>query len=88
MQEIFTTVKISNNKEVVIYEGNGLNLFTAMSKAKGDTGIMLKNLILQLVTINGIRITEDELDQMPIKDVSYLCEVMGTMMANNFLNGI
>ena len=88
MKEVFTTIQISTGTTITIYEGNGLHYFTALSKSKGDTGILIKTLILQLAYIGKVLITEDQLDKMPIKDCSYLTEVIGTMLSNNYIGGL
>lgn len=88
MIEVFTTIKLSNGVEATVYEGNGAHFFAAMSASKGDSGLMLQKLCLALTQINGKPLKEKELLELPIKDVSYLSEVIGIMMSNSFKNGV
>lgn len=43
---------------------------------------------MELVVINGKKITEPELNEMLIKDVSYLTEIVGNMMSNHYNLGL
>jgi hypothetical protein len=88
MKEIFTTIQISNGTTLDIYEGTGLEFFIALSVSQGKTGALIKSLISQLVYVKGKLITETEIDDLPIKDASYLTEVISTMLSNNYIGGL
>lgn len=85
--EIFTTVDLAIGR-VDVLEGKGIHFFNALTRAKGDSSIIIKTLILELVVINGKKITEPELNEMLIKDVSYLTEIVGNMMSNHYNLGL
>lgn len=83
-QKIFSEVILQNSKNVQILEGNGLQFFDALSKSQGDTGILIKHLILCLVIVDGKPITNIELDEMNMKDASYLTQVIGLMLTEDY----
>lgn len=85
--EAFMEFDMPSYGKAIVLEGFGKHLFNAISKSKGDAGIMIKYLILELLLIKGKPVTEDFLDNMPIKDVSYLYLVIGTMLDGGFSNG-
>lgn len=72
--------------KVGLIEGKGFHYFNAMMK--GKDGNFLKFLILELLLIDGKPVSEEVIDQMSLKDVSYLVTVVGTMMEDKFKNGI
>lgn len=80
--EIFTTVTLPISGEATILEGKGKHYFSALLKSKGDSSLMIKFLIMEIVHINGRKLTEDQLDDMHIRDISYLSSVIGSMMSN------
>lgn len=86
--EYFSEVKLSNNSIAQIVYGKGLHFFNALSKSNGDSGLMIKHLILELVIIDKSPLTESKLNQMEIKDVSYLSEVIGLLLSDKYRNGI
>lgn len=71
--------------KVGLIEGKGIHWFIAMTKSKGDVGLLFKNLLLQLLFVNDKLVDEKFIDNMPIKDASYLTGVLGTMMEEKFL---
>ena len=85
-QEIFSKVTLENKTEAFIIEGKGLHFFNAMNNCKGNTALLFKYLIMELVFIRDKKITEKELNNMHMKDVSYLTEVIGLMMSNDYKN--
>lgn len=84
MNEIFTTVTLPMGGSASIFEGKGKHYFSAASKAKDDSSLILKYLILELVQIKGKNLTEPELDEMHLRDVAYLFTVVNTMLSDNF----
>jgi hypothetical protein len=86
-EEVFATVDLAIGK-VDILEGKGIHFFNAMEKSNGDSIIILKMLMLELVVLNGIKIKQYQLDEMLIKDISYLSEIISNMMSNSFKAGI
>jgi len=86
-EEVFATVDLAIGK-VDILEGKGIHFFKAMEKSNGDSIIILKMLMLELLVLNGIKIKQHQLDEMLIKDISYLSEIIANMMSNSFKAGI
>jgi hypothetical protein len=86
--EIFTTVKLPICGEATVFEGKGKHYFKAMLNARGDSILMIKYLILEIVQINGKKLTEQQLDEMHLRDISYLSTVIATMMSNDFPEGL
>lgn len=70
--------------KVGIIDGKGIHYFSALNKTQGDTSKFLKYLVLELLVVEGEFVTEEYLDNMCLKDVSYLITVVGEMMGNNF----
>lgn len=70
---------------VGLIEAKGEHYFRALSKAKGDSGLLFKFLLLELLLVNDKFVDEKFVDQMQLKDVSYLVTVVGTMMENKFI---
>ena len=85
--EIFTTVNLPVSGTCDILEGKGRHYFRALIKAKGDSSLMIKYLIIELAKPNGKDLTEDMVDEMHLRDISYISEVIGTMMSNEFSGG-
>jgi hypothetical protein len=83
--EIFSEIKLPTGLNAIVFEGKGKNYFSALTKSKGDSGLIIKFLIIETVKIEGKEITEEQIDNMHIRDVSYLSEVVGLMMNNDFL---
>lgn len=86
--EIFATVKLPTGGEAIVIEGSGMHLFLAMSKSGGDSGMLIKHLVIQLTMINGKPITEKQIDSMHIRDANYLTTVISTMMSDKYIDGI
>lgn len=70
--------------KVGLIEGKGVHYFKAMRNCKGDMSNFLKFLVLELLVIDGLFVTEEQLNDMSLKDVGYLVTVIGTMMDDNF----
>lgn len=68
-------------KEVQIIEGNGFHYFEAFLRCGTHSMLISKYLILQLVKIEGKLITEDQLNEMHIRDVIRINEIVNTMMS-------
>lgn len=83
-EEKFTTTMLSSGVRVTINEVKGTHLFAAMSKSKGDTGLMMSELLQQSVVIYGKLITEDELSALPACDVLALMDIIGINMGPGF----
>lgn len=85
--EIFTTVQLPVLGTCDILEGKGRHYFRALIKAKGDSSLMIKFLIIELAKPNGKDLTEDMVDEMHLRDISYISEVILAMMNNEFSGG-
>lgn len=86
--DYFMHLDLPTYGKVGLIEGKGIHYFSAMMKGKGDTSMFLKFLILELLVVNGNFVTEEFLNEMSLKDVSYLVTVVGTMIEDNYKNGI
>lgn len=80
-KQVFTTVTTPSNLTVKMHELTGKDFFAAMSYAKGDNGLLIKSLLMSSCTIDGKAVTSQELDDMDIRDVSYLGEVIGLLLS-------
>lgn len=86
-EEKFTTITLPMGGQCEILEGKGFHYFNATLRTKGNTGLLFKYLILELVRINGKQIEETELDEMHIRDISYMSETIALMM-NDGVQGL
>ena len=86
--EVFFESNIQNVGNVSIIEAKGIHFFKAMSKTKDDSSFFLKYLLLEIVYVNGEKITISQLDNMLIKDVSYLTTVVSQLLDDGFKEGI
>lgn len=64
-------IKLSDGRIAKIKEGKGKDLFWAQ-KYTTDASEIGKLLMVRLIEIDGKPITEEELDEMPMKDVLLL----------------
>jgi hypothetical protein len=87
-KEIFSTQDYPNIGKVTILDGKGIHWFNAMIKAKGESALVTKFLMLELILINDKPMTEEQLDNMLLKDISYFNVIIGQMMSNDFVGGI
>lgn len=81
MNDIYTTLTLSDGRKAVIIEGRGEHVMLAMMKA----GIAQANaitffLICELTSINGKNITIEELKALCIGDTVALANVISTQM--------
>lgn len=79
--EIFIQMIIPVLGEITILELKGKNIFSAMSNSKGDPSILSKYLIMEVVIVDGVKITEEQINEMNGADVSYLITVINTMLS-------
>jgi plasmid maintenance system killer protein len=64
-------IKLSDGRIAVIKEGKGKDLFFAQRHAS-DPSDIIKLLMVRLTEIDSKPITEEDLDEMPIKDLMIL----------------
>jgi hypothetical protein len=67
--------------EIQVLEGTGLHYLTAMAIANGNTGLLVKELIFQLVKIDGKLITPLQLNELHMRDTIRIVDIIGTMMS-------
>lgn len=79
-KELFTDVVLPHGQNASIYEATGKDLFKAMTYSEGDTGKMIKSLMMSTVKIENKFVTENQLDNMRIQDVAYLSSVISAMI--------
>lgn len=82
--EIFTTVNLPVSGTCDILEGKGIHYFNALKKAKGDSSLLIKFLIIELAKPNGKDLTEQVVNEMHLRDISYISQVISMMMSNEF----
>jgi hypothetical protein len=80
--EVFTKTELPNGGEATIYECKGKHYFKAILRAKGEILIISKYLILEVVKVNGKFMTEDEIDEMNVRDIAHLSEIVNSMLSN------
>jgi hypothetical protein len=81
-KQIFTKTTLPTGVEAVIYEGYGHHLFRALRLANGDTTQMAKYLLMQLLEVDGKSLTEEDVDNLHIRDAVFASEVIMSMMSN------
>lgn len=84
----FSTVELSTGQTATIYEGYGVHFFNALAKTKGDTSIICKYLIIELVEIEGKKLDETNIDSLHMKDVTHLSQIIGLMLSPEYKQGI
>ena len=80
MDNIFATVETPSGFTARILDGKGAHFFRAMQACKGDTSVIAKYLICELVIINSTPVTPAMVDEMSIQDISYLSEVISLQL--------
>jgi len=75
-----------NGQTAEIRECSGLEYFSAMKSAKGDSSQIVKFLIIELVRIDGKNISEKDVNEMHIKDIIFLSDVLNIMMSPDITN--
>ena len=83
-KEEFTVINLPMGRECVILEGKGKHYFNAMLLAGGNELKFVKYIILELALIDGVLLTENEIDNMHIRDTNAISEVISLMMSNEF----
>lgn len=81
-EEVFTTIDLPVSGKCDILEGKGLHYFNAMANSKGDNSQLIKFLMLELVLVDGKKVTEEQLSNMHMRDVMYISEVINTMVSS------
>lgn len=66
----------------ICYRWNRKTLFSAMSWAKGDPFLLLKSLMIQLVLVDEKHVTEDYIDNLSMRDVIMLTNVIQSMLTD------
>lgn len=85
MEEIFTTVELPIAGKCEIIEGRGRHYFKALILANGNAGLIMKYLMMELCVVKDKKLSESDLDGMHIRDISYVSEVIATMMSNDLI---
>lgn len=80
--EVFAKTTLPTGLEAVIYEGYGRHWFRAISLAKGHTYLVFKYLLIELLEINGKPLTEEDIENLHLRDIAFLTQVIESMMAN------
>lgn len=79
-EEVFTSVDLPVFGKCNILEGKGIHYFSALIKSKGENSQIVKFLMLELVLINGKNVTEDQLNEMNMRDIFYISQVIEAML--------
>jgi hypothetical protein len=83
-ENVFSKVTTPTGLNLEILEGKGRHYFKALSKSKGDSGLLIKYLIMQLVVFENKNNILKQVDEMHMRDISYLGEVIALMLSNDF----
>jgi len=83
MTEIFTTVTLPMGGSATIFEAKGKHFYQAVIKANGNSSLIAKYLMIEVVKINNEALTEEYVDDMHLKDIVYLTECINIMMSND-----
>lgn len=79
---IFTRTTLPTGSEAVIYEGYGRHYFRAQRLANGNATEFVRYLLVDLLEINGKPLTEEDVDNLHIRDITFATEVLVSMMTN------
>ena len=75
----FTKIKLSDGAVCEIVDPKAKHFFAAVEKAKGITSLLSKYFIIEIVKINGNKISNEYFDEMPMADVSHIIECMNVL---------
>ena len=81
--DFFTTVELPVAGKCQVLEGKAKHYFAAMKRSNGDNSLLIKYLIMELCCFNGHMLSEKEIDEIHIRDISYLAQVIGLMMSDD-----
>ena len=81
-EQAFTTLDLPTGLKAVLYEGYGRHYFRALRLAQGDTTQLMKCLLILLLQIEGKNLTEEDVDNMHIRDINFAAEALMAMLSN------
>ena len=87
-EEIYMNIDLRGYEDSKIIEAKGKHYFKAFRDSKGETSEMIISLITQLVIVDGQKMTRQMIDDTPLDEISYLTEVISTMMNKKYTDGI
>jgi len=73
-------LELSDGRKAIIREGKGKDLFWAYQSANSPNEI-LKLLMVRLVEIDGKKITEDDLEELPLQDAILLTSKFSELLS-------
>ncbi len=79
---VYTKTDLPTGVKAIIYEGYGRHYFKALSKAHGDNTLLVKYLLVELLEVDGKALTEEDVDNLHIRDINFAAEVIVNMMSN------
>lgn len=79
---IYTTTTLPTGAQAVIYEGYGRHFFAALQAARGDNYLLIKYLLVQLLEIDGKSLTEEDVDNMHMRDINFAADAMASMLTS------
>lgn len=81
-KQVFTKTTMPSGSAAVIYECYGRHYLKALQRARGDAAELFRCLMLQLLEIDGKALTEEDLDNMHVRDIAFASEVLTSMMTD------
>ena len=84
IHDFFMTLDLPIYGKVGLIEGKGIHWFNAMSESQKSGKDFIKCLALQLLVVDGNFVNEEFLDNMNLKDINYVMNVISTMIDNDF----
>ncbi len=73
-------IELSDGRKAFIKEGKGKDLFWAYQNANNPNEI-LKLLMVRLIEIDGKKVTEDDLEELPLQDALTLTAKFSELMS-------
>lgn len=82
--KVFATIKINNLGKCNVLNFTFKHYWSAYIKSGGDNSVIIKYIMLELLEVNGEKITEDMLNEIEYIDVINILEVLNAMTNNEF----
>lgn len=76
--------QLRSGEEIGIIEGKGKQILDALANSNKNKTDFFKEFLLQMVYLDEKPITPDFLEEMSLKDTSYLLSVINTLLDDNF----
>ena len=87
-KDVFAEFDLPSGNICSILEPKGKHFFNAHINSKGNSELMLKYLILEIISYNNEKISEKDLDEMDLKDVLFMTEIIASILNDSLLKNI